>query len=153
MVPDLARRRGRPRSRSGAAGATTTSPSRSACANWWRACAAILQDAGVPRRQPAATCRWCTAGCASTLSSSEGWWDGRELVLTVTEFGLLRTLMRRPGKVFTRRRADERRLRPRTTWSATAPSTAVRRLRAKLAAAGGDPVETVHGLGYKLGAC
>jgi len=29
----------------------------------------------------------------------------------------------------------------------------VRRVRAKLRAAGGDPIETVHGAGYKLGPC
>src|SRR5690348_14717189 len=28
-------------------------------------------------------------------------WDGRELVLTLTEFGILRTLLRRPGRVCT----------------------------------------------------
>jgi two-component system OmpR family response regulator len=29
----------------------------------------------------------------------------------------------------------------------------VRRVRQKFAKVGGDPVETVHGLGYKLGPC
>ena len=29
----------------------------------------------------------------------------------------------------------------------------VRRVRAKLAASGADPIEPVHGIGYKLGPC
>jgi len=29
----------------------------------------------------------------------------------------------------------------------------VRRVRSKLASIGADPIETVHGIGYKLGAC
>jgi two-component system, OmpR family, response regulator len=29
----------------------------------------------------------------------------------------------------------------------------VRRVRAKLAALGADPIETVHGVGYRLGPC
>ena len=33
------------------------------------------------------------------------------------------------------------------------PRELVARVRAKLRAAGGDPIETVHGAGYKLGPC
>jgi len=29
----------------------------------------------------------------------------------------------------------------------------VRRVRSKLRAAGGDAIETVHGIGYRIGAC
>jgi two-component system OmpR family response regulator len=80
-------------------------------------------------------------------------WDGREVVLTATEFGLLRTLLRRPGRVLNRDAlmdgayAVERIVADRTIDSH------VRRLRAKFAALGAAPVETLPGFGYRLGAC
>jgi two-component system OmpR family response regulator len=83
----------------------------------------------------------------------KGWWDGRELVLTVTEFGILRTLLRRPGKVFARDELMSAAYDFHNVVSDRTIDSHVRRLRAKLAAAGGDPIETVHGVGYKLGAC
>ncbi|CAO3432181.1 response regulator transcription factor [Azospirillum endophyticum] len=80
-------------------------------------------------------------------------WDDAEVVLTATEFGLLRTLAERPGKVFSRDAlmdgayATERYVADRTVDSH------IRRVRAKFLALGGSPIETVHGLGYKLSDC
>lgn len=77
-------------------------------------------------------------------------WDAQPLTLTVTEFAILRTLAAHPGKVFTRDSLmgaaydDGRFVSDRTIDSH------VRRIRAKLRALGADPLETVHGLGYKL---
>jgi two-component system OmpR family response regulator len=80
-------------------------------------------------------------------------WDGREVVLTVTEFGLLRTLLAFPGKVYTRDELMERAYAEETVVSGRTIDSHVRRLRAKFAALGAEPVETVHGLGYRVGAC
>jgi two-component system OmpR family response regulator len=80
-------------------------------------------------------------------------WDEAEVALTATEFGLLRTLAERPGKVFSRDAlmdgayAVERYVADRTVDSH------IRRIRAKFQAIGGAPVETVHGIGYKLSDC
>jgi two-component system OmpR family response regulator len=80
-------------------------------------------------------------------------WDGAAVPLTATEFGLLRTLLRHPGRVFTRDAlmdgayAVERIVNDRTIDSH------IRRLRAKFAAVGGTPVETMPGFGYRLGPC
>ncbi|MDX1388223.1 MAG: response regulator transcription factor [Acidobacteriota bacterium] len=78
-------------------------------------------------------------------------WDGAEIVLTVTEFGLLRTLMAYPEKVYTRNELMEGAYEFDTVVSGRTIDSHVRRLRKKLADAGGDPIATVHGLGYKLG--
>jgi DNA-binding response OmpR family regulator len=73
-----------------------------------------------------------------------------ELVLTVTEFELLRVLLSAPGRVFERAQlinlayGDEHHVTERTVDSH------VRRLRKKLADAGADPIETVYGVGYRL---
>jgi len=87
------------------------------------------------------------------LDGVRAFWDETEVVLTATEFGLLRTLADRPGKVFSRDAlmdgayATERYVADRTVDSH------IRRVRAKFQAVGGAPVETVHGLGYKLSDC
>ncbi|WIG97670.1 response regulator transcription factor [Myxococcus sp. SDU36] len=77
------------------------------------------------------------------------WWQDTEVVLTVTEFQLLATLLRVPGKVFTR---DElmNRVYDDVVVSDRTIDSHVRRVRQKFAGAGGDVIETVHGLGYRL---
>ncbi|HZN56118.1 MAG TPA: response regulator transcription factor [Candidatus Polarisedimenticolaceae bacterium] len=80
-------------------------------------------------------------------------WSGREVVLTATEFGLIRTLASFPGKVYTREELMERAYAYDNVVSGRTIDSHVRRLRQKFAAAGGEPIETVHGLGYKVGPC
>jgi two-component system OmpR family response regulator len=75
--------------------------------------------------------------------------DGTLIELTVTEFGILGVLLEAPGRVWSRQqliarvRADDFRMTERTI------DTHVRRIRGKLRPHGLDPIETVHGLGYK----
>ena len=77
-------------------------------------------------------------------------WNGKEIVLTVTEFGLLRTLIEYPGKVYRREELMERGYAYDNVVAGRTIDSHIRRIRRKLAAAGGDPIETVHGLGYKI---
>ncbi|HEY0916215.1 MAG TPA: response regulator transcription factor [Solimonas sp.] len=83
----------------------------------------------------------------------KAWWDDREIVLTLTEFGILRTLMTRPGRVCTRDLLMGEAYELHKIVSDRTIDSHVRRVRAKLEAAGIDPIETVHGIGYKLGPC
>src|SRR4051794_24635142 len=75
--------------------------------------------------------------------------EGALVEFTVTEFAILRALVEHPGRVWSRSqiiarvRADDFRMTERTI------DTHVRRIRAKLRGHGLDPIETVHGLGYK----
>jgi len=85
--------------------------------------------------------------------SYKAFWSQREVVLTATEFGILRTLMERPGKVYSRDELMQRAYPGTRVVSSRTIDSHVRRLRSKFRAVGGDPVETVHGLGYKLGPC
>jgi two-component system OmpR family response regulator len=80
-------------------------------------------------------------------------WDGTELVLSATELGLLRTLMMRPGRVFSRDELMDRAYATERVVSDRTIDSHVRRVRAKFAALGADPVETLPGFGYRLGAC
>ena len=77
------------------------------------------------------------------------YWNGHEVVLTVTEFNLLATLLRAPGKVFTRDELMTRVYEDVVVSDRTIDSH-VRRVRQKFTTAGGEVIETVHGLGYRL---
>jgi len=77
-------------------------------------------------------------------------WDGREIVLTVTEFGIVRTLLGYPGKVFGRDELMTGAYDESTVVSERTIDSHVRRLRQKLAQVGADPIRTVVGVGYRL---
>jgi two-component system OmpR family response regulator len=83
----------------------------------------------------------------------KGFWDEREMALTLTEFGILRTLIDRPGKVCTRDHLMNQAYELHKIVSDRTIDSHVRRVRAKFTALGADPIETVHGIGYKLGPC
>jgi two-component system OmpR family response regulator len=80
-------------------------------------------------------------------------WESREAPITVMELGILRTLLGRPGKVYSRDELMDRAYDETTVVSDRTIDSHVRRVRAKLKALGADPIETVHGAGYRLGPC
>ena len=69
--------------------------------------------------------------------------------LTVTEFALLQVLLSRPGRVMTRNGLVEEVYSINHHITERTIDTHVRRIRAKFKPSGYDPIETVHGLGYK----
>lgn len=89
--------------------------------------------------------------------NTEGWtalWDDREAPLTVTEFGILRTLATTPTKVFSRDAIIDRLHGPGFAITDRTIDSHVRNLRGKFAGLGGhDVIETRAGVGYRLGAC
>ncbi|MEW6078108.1 MAG: response regulator transcription factor [Thermodesulfobacteriota bacterium] len=83
----------------------------------------------------------------------QAFWDDQEISLTVTEFGILRTLLGYPGKAFTRDELVDGAYALETYITDRTIDSHIRRIRQKFRPAGGDPIETIHGLGYKLGPC
>jgi two-component system OmpR family response regulator len=87
----------------------------------------------------------------------DGWtarWGEAEVPLTVTEFGILRTLAGAPSKVFSRDAIIDRLRGPGFAVTDRTIDSHVRNLRGKFAAVGGtDVIETKAGVGYRLGAC
>ena len=77
-------------------------------------------------------------------------WDTLTLTLTAIEFALLQTLAERPGRLLTRGQLVDSAWGPAHAVADRTVDSHVRRIRAKLREAGGDPIETVHGLGYRL---
>ncbi|WP_267389829.1 response regulator transcription factor [Sphingomonas sp. GC_Shp_3] len=88
---------------------------------------------------------------------TDGWqasWADQAVPLTATEFGILRTLVTMPSKVFSREAIIDRLHGPGFAITDRTIDSHVRNLRAKFAAVGaGDVIETRAGIGYRLGAC
>jgi two-component system OmpR family response regulator len=104
-----------------------------------------------PAEPPTEAPRQIRSGLLSLdLHAFTAHWNGQSLTLTVTEFGILRALASHPGRVLTRDNLMDAAYDDRRFVSDRTIDSHVRRIRAKLRAAGGDPLETIHGLGYKL---
>jgi two-component system OmpR family response regulator len=69
--------------------------------------------------------------------------------LTVTEFAVLHALIERPGRVLTRTQLIDRAYEHDNHITERTMDTHIRRIRAKMRPFGVDPIQTVHGLGYK----
>ena len=85
------------------------------------------------------------------LDAHKAFWNKHEVVLTVTEFGIVRTLLGRPGKVFPRDELMTGAYDDNTVVSDRTIDSHVRRVRQKFEKVGGDPIRTVFGVGYQLG--
>jgi two-component system, OmpR family, response regulator len=108
---------------------------------------AVLRRTHPPSPEPAAV----EAGGVRLDPEAYRVWVGQiEVQLTVTEFRLLEVLARRPGRVFTRHELVARAYDGPHHVSDRTLDSHVRRIRQKLREGGVDPIETVHGLGFRL---
>ena len=79
-------------------------------------------------------------------------WDGAAVSLTATEFALLKAIASQPRRVFTRENLMTASYVGVRFVSDRTIDSHVRHIRAKFQSVGGDPIETVHGVGYRLAA-
>lgn len=86
------------------------------------------------------------------LDCHRAYWSGAEIHLTTTEFGILRTLLGYPGKVYTRDELMNGAYPDQNYVSDRTIDSHVRHVRSKFGAEN-QVIETVHGLGYRLGLC
>lgn len=84
------------------------------------------------------------------VEAFRAWAGDTEIQLTVTEFRLLEVMLRRPGRVFTRDELVERAYDGPHHVSDRTLDSHIRRIRQKLREGGLDPIETVHGLGFRF---
>ncbi|CCE05091.1 two-component transcriptional regulator (OmpR family), BaeR/ChvL/OmpR-like [Bradyrhizobium sp. STM 3843] len=76
------------------------------------------------------------------------------LGLTALEFGILRTFLSRPAVVFSREQIMAAAYQMNIQVSDRTIDSHIRNIRAKLTGAGcDDAIETVHGVGFRLGRC
>lgn len=74
----------------------------------------------------------------------------QEIALTATEFRMLRVLLENPGRVLSREAITAGAYGENHHISGRTLDSHMRRIRQKLRAAGLSPIETVHGVGYRL---
>ena len=121
-----------------------------------RATAILRRTAGQARAAAAAT-GTKLIGHGRLSLDAEAWqarWNGAEVALTVTEFGIISALASAPTRVFTRDALIDRLHGPGFAITDRTIDSHVRNLRGKFASVGGtDVVETRAGVGYRLGAC
>lgn len=85
-------------------------------------------------------------------SAVEATWHEQPLELTHTEFLMLTTLARNPGRALSRDALMQGAYDSHRIVSDRTIDSHIRRLRDKLKAAGSNPVQTVHGVGYRFSA-
>jgi len=83
------------------------------------------------------------------LAACRARWGETEVLLTAMEFALLRALMRRSRKVFSRSELIEHAYDGAVVSDRTVDSH-IRRIRRKFGQLGCDPIETVTGFGYRM---
>ena len=81
----------------------------------------------------------------------EAWWQGMLLDLTPTEWGVLAALAAVPGRVYSRYELVNRVRGYEFAGYERTVDSHVKNLRHKLGVAGADVVQTVQGVGYRLG--
>lgn len=83
------------------------------------------------------------------LERHEASYSGQRVQLTATEFQVLAALLDRPGIVLSRAQLLQRAYGGDLHVTERTLDSHVRRIRAKFRNLGGDPIATVHGVGYK----
>lgn len=109
---------------------------------------AVLRRAAAPAAPPAVTVE--AGGVRLDPEAHRAWVGDVEIELTATEFRLLHGLMNRPGRAFTRDEIVQLAYGGVHHVAERTLDSHVRGIRAKLREAGVDPIETVHGIGYRL---
>ena len=112
-----------------------------------------IADQGVPRGRLRVSAALGHGRLRLDLDRYSAFWQDQEVVLTLTEFGILRTLLGCPGKVFSREQLMDGSYQDYRVVSDRTIDSHVRRVRAKFKALGADPIDTLHGIGYRLGPC
>jgi two-component system, OmpR family, response regulator len=107
-----------------------------------------------PAAAPAAARAMSHGGLAIDTDARSAAFLGAPVSLTALEFDILRTLLARPGFVFTRELILDAAYAGNIHVADRTIDSHVRNIRAKMAAAGCEQaIETVHGIGFKLGRC
>ena len=106
---------------------------------------------GEPKASPAALAQ---GGLLIDPEQHMASFAGAPLKLTAIEFGILRAFLTRPTSVFNREQLMRAAYQLNIQVSDRTIDSHIRNIRAKLAALNcGNVIETIHGVGFKLGRC
>ena len=109
---------------------------------------ALLRRAAAPSETAAAPLR--RGDLLLDVQRYKCFWREVEVILTVTEFALLRSLMGHAEKVYSRGELVDRAYGLGHAITDRTVDSHIKRIRRKLAEVGADPIETVYGVGYRL---
>lgn len=87
------------------------------------------------------------------LDRCVAYWENTEVILTATELGILKALLRHPGRVLSREALMDAIYDGEVVVSDRTIDSHIRRVRKKFEPFGGDPIQTLHGMGYRLSEC
>jgi two-component system OmpR family response regulator len=88
------------------------------------------------------------------VQGHSAYWKEKKVALTATEFAILKTFLSAPQRVLTRDQLIDAAYDGEISVSDRTIDSHIRHVRGKYARAGcKDLIETVHGVGYKLGSC
>ncbi|MEI6893246.1 MAG: response regulator transcription factor [Colwellia sp.] len=80
-------------------------------------------------------------------------WNKKKLELTATEFQMLYTMAKRPNHVFSRELLMDGSYSHNVAVSDRTIDSHLRRIRNKFKSVGGAPIDTLHGVGYRVNTC
>ena len=104
-----------------------------------------------PPQQPAGLTQVLVHGDVRLdLDCFRAFWKEQEVLLTATEFSIMKVLLSFPGKVFNREQLMARSSEFGAFVSDRTIDSHIRHIRDKFRKAGGEPIETVHSVGYKV---
>jgi len=116
--------------------------------------AILRRTRNTPASAPGATNATSHGALVIDPDARSAFFQSTPVSLTALEFDILRTLVARPGFVFTRELILDAAYAGNIHVADRTIDSHVRNIRAKMAAAGCESViETVHGVGFKLGRC
>jgi two-component system OmpR family response regulator len=88
------------------------------------------------------------------LPGHHAYWKDKKVLLTAIEFALLKTFLLSPELVFSRDQLMDQAYDGGISVSDRTIDSHIRNMRAKYAKVGGkELIDTVHGVGYRLGTC
>jgi two-component system, OmpR family, response regulator len=88
------------------------------------------------------------------IPSHAAFWKDTKVSLTATEFALLEKFLKAPGRVLSREQLMDAAYDAKINVSDRTIDSHIRNLRGKYGKAGcKELIETIHGVGYKLGSC
>jgi two-component system OmpR family response regulator len=112
---------------------------------------AMLRRASAPKIEPGEAAPALQSGDLQLdVQRHECRWLGTEVFLTATEFLLLHSLLRSPGRVYSRSELVERAYGDGHHITERTVDSHIRRIRQKFAELGADPIETIYGVGYRI---
>jgi two-component system, OmpR family, response regulator len=104
---------------------------------------------GKPASKESESLPLCHGQLKLDIERHEATFAGKQVQLTATEFQVLAALIERPGIVLSRAQLLQRAYADDLHVTERTLDSHVRRIRAKFRNLGGDPIATVHGVGYK----